>query len=73
MTISFNHKSKLSTIGTGSYVFRHFGVGGGSSLTYTYTGTVEERDITFEGIDYKILMLTTDGDLSFSRPVTCDI
>lgn len=28
MTISFNHKSKLSTIGTGSYVFRHFGIGG---------------------------------------------
>ena len=73
MTISFNHKSKLSTVGTGSYVFRHYGVGGGGSLTYTYTGTVEERDITFEGTDYKILMLTTDGDLSFSRPVTCDI
>lgn len=73
MTISFNHKSKLSTIGTGSYIFRHYGVGGGGSLTYTYTGTVEERDITFEGTDYKILMLTTDGDLSFSRPVTCDI
>lgn len=28
MTISFNHKSKLSTVGTGSYVFRHFGIGG---------------------------------------------
>lgn len=28
MTISFNHKSKLNTVGTGSYVFRHYGIGG---------------------------------------------
>lgn len=28
MTISFNHKSKLSIIGAGSYVFRHYGIGG---------------------------------------------
>lgn len=25
MTISFNHKSKLNTVGSGNYVFRHYG------------------------------------------------
>lgn len=52
MAISFNHKSKLSIIGTGSYVFRHYG---DETVQYTimYSGLNEYRYIRVDGVLYE--------------------
>ena len=42
-------------------------------FTYTYTGTCTESDITYGGVNYKLLTLTTDGTLTLSKSVHADI
>ena len=42
-------------------------------LTYTYTGTSSEKNITYNGVTYKLLTLTTNGTLTFNKRVSVDI
>ena len=42
-------------------------------LTYTYTGTSSSKTITVDGIQYRIITLTSGGTLTFNRQATVDI
>ncbi len=42
-------------------------------LAFTYTGEWRMRPITYDGVDYTLLILIDDGTLTFNRSVSVDI
>ena len=73
MSIFGSHKSDLGTIGSGLYIFRHYGIIQPQPITYNYTGNSIKSTITSGGTTYTLLTLTTGGVLTFNKTVTVDI